>query len=501
MTIDFSKPQRQSALGIIVMAGHTTQRVARALIAPFIIAIVRADKTYFLYFGLSLLAILIIVIFFSYLSYRKFTFHLDQSKQEFIVNKGILSRTQLTIQLDKIQQVTINQTLLQKVVGIYGLKIDTAGSEGKEVSIKAIDKQVADRLREHLLDERSTDLMEDMTPLPLEKRIEAPFLKVSFATLLKVGLTSNYGSSIALVLVFFVSIIQHSAEILNALSMDDGQVEQLVKCAFTLVSVFILVLGLLIVLLIINLIRTFVKYYDFEITKHRNSLLISTGLFAKKNTLLSPDKVQMATYSQNYFQKKMNLLNVGLKQTGLGKTNDNEEMQHSNLEVPGCSAEERDQILTLILGRVPTNGTIYQPNFRFLNLPILFRVAIPLGLFLAAMWFVPEISVYLPFALLYSMVATLMIYIAYKRHRLIVSDETIIKRLGIWDIQHEVILPHKIQSITTFQYPWHKSVDVGHVDLHTAAGTIHFKFGNYTEIKKLVNYWLYQVESSDKDWM
>ncbi len=44
-----------------------------------------------------------------------------------------------------------------------------------------------------------------------------------------------------------------------------------------------------------------------------------------------------------------------------------------------------------------------------------------------------------------------------------------------------------------------KGVDVGHVDLHTAAGVIHYKFGNYTEIKKLVNYWLYQVESTDKD--
>ena len=81
------------------------------------------------------------------------------------------------------------------------------------------------------------------------------------------------------------------------------------------------------------------------------------------------------------------------------------------------------------------------------------------------------------------------------------AADFIIKKSGIWDITHEIILPQKIQAITTFQYPWHKSVDVGHVNLHTAAGIIHFKYGNYTEIKQLVNYWLYQIESGSKEWM
>lgn len=94
-----------------------------------------------------------------------------------------------------------------------------------------------------------------------------------------------------------------------------------------------------------------------------------------------------------------------------------------------------------------------------------------------------------------------MIYVSYRRHRIAVNQEFIIKTSGIWDISNEIIMPHKIQAITASQYPWHKGVDVGHLCLHTAAGKIRFKYGNYSEIKRLVNYWLYQVESGNENWM
>jgi putative membrane protein len=39
------------------------------------------------------------------------------------------------------------------------------------------------------------------------------------------------------------------------------------------------------------------------------------------------------------------------------------------------------------------------------------------------------------------------------------------------------------------------------VTLSTAGGTVSFTTGNYTEIKQLVNYWLYEVETWEKNWM
>ncbi|RZK88222.1 MAG: hypothetical protein EOO98_12715, partial [Pedobacter sp.] len=290
-------------------------------------------------------------------------------------------------------------------------------------------------------------------------------------------------------------------ELLRAFDNDHGQIEQFFKSGVTIVSVGMLLAAIILILLATNVIRTFVKYFDFQISKHQKSLLISSGLLAKKNTLLHPSKVQITEYSQNYFQKKIGLFNISLKQAHAGQQQSDKEVKTNNMEVPGCSALEKDEVLRMILSKLPQDGASYKPNFRFMNLPILFSILLPLAGYLVFYQYLPETKPFYPLAIAYVLVASLMIYISYTRQRITVSEDFIIKQSGIWEIAQEIIEPHKIQSISTSQFPWHKSLDIGHVTLHTAAGNISFSYGNYTEIKTLVNWWLYQVESTPKDWM
>lgn len=501
MESDFSKPQRQSAAGIIIMAADTIQKIIRALVIPFIIFIVKANTEELFYFGIVTVITLVLSLGYSYLSYLKFTFFLDVEKQEFIINKGVFNKTLLTIQLEKIQQVNINQTLLQKIIGVFSLQIDTPGSDKKEVSITAIDQQIAYSLKEHLLYGHKENLNDHLNTNLEQENVESPFLKLSINTLLKVGLTSNYGSSVALLIGFTYALFHNIKEFLKAFDHDDGQLEAAIQSSLSFVSIIILIVALLIILLVINIVRTLFKYYDFEITKHTHSLLISSGLLAKKNTLISPKKVQITTYSQNYFQKKFNLLNMRLRQAHSGKAESEKDLKKSNLEVPGCNSTERDEILKIILGDIPEKAKTFKPNFRFLNLPIFFKVVLTVSIYLIFWYNFDELKPFYPLAIIYSIIAIAMIYVSYTKHRLMVNQDLIIKKSGIWDITFEHIFPHKIQAITTFQYPWHKGVDVGHVNLHTAAGIIHFKYGNYTEIRALVNYWLYQIESGSEEWM
>lgn len=501
MDNNFSKPQRESALGILIMGAHMMLKIGKATFFLLVIVFVKMSGTSFLYLMLGISAIMVFSFIFAYLWYLKFTFFLDKEKQEFIVNKGIFNRDQVIIQLDKIQQVNINQNILQKIIGVYGLKIDTAGAHGEEVSIKAIDETSAYILKEHLLNSETITATEGKIELENEKTAEEPFLKISSWTLFKVGLTSNYGQSLALIVAFFYTVIYEGRQLLDAFKINKDQIQSTVTGMLTIVTIFILVACLLIVLLIVNLVRTFYKYFELEISEHSNTLLLSSGLIAKKNTLVSPNKVQITKYSQNYFQKKLNMLNMSLKQAHFGQSKKGHEMQGNTLEIPGCNAGERDELLKMILGKVPLKEKTFIPDWRFLNLPVFFKLVVPVSIFLIIAFNVPELKPYIGFSIAYLIIGVLMIYISYRRHRISVCQDFIIKTSGIWDIANEIIMPNKIQSITTFQYPWHKGVDVGHLTLHTAAGQIHFKYGNYTEIKQLVNYWLYQVESRNENWM
>jgi putative membrane protein len=92
-------------------------------------------------------------------------------------------------------------------------------------------------------------------------------------------------------------------------------------------------------------------------------------------------------------------------------------------------------------------------------------------------------------------------FFKFKNNRLFINDNFIIKQSGAWDIRNEIIEPSKIQAITTSQLFWHKNANIGSVILHTAGGTIAFQLGNFKQIKQYINLWLYEIETSDSNWM
>jgi putative membrane protein len=505
MEYDFSEPRKQSAAGIVVMFVNSLQKIIRALALPIVFIIIKSrgldNLTLIIITGLLLLSI--ILALFAYLSYQKFTFFLDQEKQEFIINKGVFNRTILTIQLNKIQQVNISQSLIQRIIGVYSLDIDTAGSEKKEASIKAIDHQTATLLKQRLLSKQVDDRAASNSVEPqvsTAQHTSPPLLKLNTTTLFKVGITSNYGASFILLSGFAFGAWQLFKNYTDAFEIERAQIGQELVKGFTLFSICILLIFALFVILSTNIIRTFVKYFNFEIVRQKHTLAVSSGLFTRKNTLLTPEKVQLSAYSQNYFQKRFDLLNLKIKQASFNDAS-KEDSKKSDLEIPGCDEQERNEILKMIFGQLPKIGTELAPNYRFIFLQSMIWIVFPIFLFLLSAYIHPPLFHYFLLIIPHAILVATMLYFEFKRHRLYVDGNFIIKRSGIWDVEHEIIEPYKIQAITAKQYFWHKKADVGHLILHTAAGIIHFRYGNYAQIQNLVNYWMFKVESSKKDWM
>lgn len=499
MKQDFSEPQKQSAAGIVIMFANTLQKVVRAIALPVILIILKSGNsgqlTLKIIVGGVLLAAALAI--FTYIRFQKFTFFLDEGKQEFIINEGVFNRSTLTIQLNKIQQVNINQSFLQQIIGVYSLVIDTAGSEKKEASIKAIDHATALKLKEKLLS-RASEV--EANAADAKPDMEHLLLRLSTSTLFKVGITTNYGASLVLLGGFILGLVQLFKDYTTAFKVENTGVDQLLDNGFSFFTVCFLIVFALIIILATNIVRTMLKYFNFQIVRQKDSLAISSGLFNRTNTLVNPNKVQLSASSQNYFQKKFNLVNVKVKQATYD-TADKEEHKKTAIEIPGCDQSERDELLKMIYQQIPVTGQALQPNYRFIILQIMRWIIIPFLIFLwMSLTFYPPFRPYLSLALPYAGIVAVMVYFEFKRHRLYVNDNFIIKRSGIWDVTYEIIEPHKIQAVTIKQYIWHKKADIGHLTLYTAAGTLDFKYGSYSLINHMVNYWMYQVESSKKDW-
>jgi len=240
-----------------------------------------------------------------------------------------------------------------------------------------------------------------------------------------------------------------------------------------------------------------IPYFDFRIHRQGNSLMMSYGLINSNNIILHPRKVQIVRLTSNYLQKKMDLYRMVVRQASSNIHKD----RKASIKIPGCNAMERDTILRFIFDELPKKGEVMKPNFRWMVASAYQFILFPFVVVGVLTWFWPALYAYLPLIPLYFIVLSFLIYLGYRNNRLYVDQGFIIKQKGIWDIQTEIIEPHKIQAISTRQKLWHRRSNIGHLVLHTAGGEISFRFGDFSKIKDLVDYWLYQVEVSKKEWM
>lgn len=504
MSADFSQPQRQSVVGILVMFFYTLQQYARALWPIIVIWLFKFDEVNKVYLSLGTIIVFSSIAVVSYLRYLNFTFFLDTENEEFIITEGVFNKTKTAIQLHKIQQVNINQSFIQRIIGVYELDVDTAGTNKKEGAIKAISHELALELKSRLLENEVKKVVSETSEFEFEtskeKTLEAehPFIKISFLSLLKVGITSNYGRSISLLLVFFITVSDYIQKITGRDVWHDENIDDYIDKNFIFQTFLILILLLLTTVLAINLVRIIFKYFDYKITRQKGSLLLSFGLLNTKSTIIKPEKVQITTVTRNYFQKKMDVLELKIKQATGGE----KEERKSAIEIPGCSESESNAILKLLFEKIPTKGVMLKPNFRKLGFSIFLSIGLPLFVFYFLRdYIVLQVPAIDYLVSVYVVLVGSVQFFRFKNNRLFINNHFIIKQSGAWDISNEIIEPSKIQAITTSQLFWHKKINIGSITLHTAGGAIAFQLGNFTKIKQYVNLWLYEIETSNSNWM
>lgn len=501
MNTAFNEPQRQSKVGIVVVFLYTLQKFARAFFPLILIFFLKMDNINLYYVIPGVFMTLVVLGFFAYFSYLNFTFHIDDENEEFIINEGIFNKTNTAIKLDKIQQVNINQSFIQKIIGVYALEVDTAGSTKKEGSIKAISHALALALKARLLDNEKKAVSENLAEAAATESVTdepKPFIKIGLLTLLKIGITSNYIRSIGLLFLFY-SYVQEN---LNNFSQTDyingSELDDFFEAQSVLRGVLIVGIALIVIVLLVNIVRTVVKFFDFTISKQKGSLLLSYGLFNSKSTIIKPEKVQITTITRNYFQRKMDILEIKIQQATSGDS----EAKKDITEIPGCNGLEKDAILRLIFDTVPEKGVMLKPNWRKLVFSLFLGIVVPISLYLGfGLYIEPLVFDYAFVAVGYTIFVAVLVFFGYRNNRLFVNDDYIIIQSGAWDVDNRIIEIGKIQALTTSQLFWHKSPDIGSLTVHTAGGDVHFALGNFSIVKEYVNLWLYTVEAKNVNWM
>lgn len=498
--IDYSIPQRQAGVGVIIEMLFAFKVGIQILWPVILILFLKISK---IGLAISLLGILVVfigIIIIGYLNYHNFLFYIDEEKEEFILEKGIFNKERVAVRFARIQQVNINQSFIQRLIDVYEVEIETAGSAKNEAKIRAVSKQTATYVRDRLLSGKISDeeieiQKENVISASPEKAITK--IKISLGSLVKIAVTSDYIKSLGLIIAFFFTVYNKLKESIFKNNEMESEFTEYLSTLHLSQYILIVTGALLLLVFVFNLLRYIIVYFDFTIKKQGRSLQFSYGLLNTKNTIIQPKKVQIVRLVTNFFQRKMNLTRMFISQA----SSDIHQDKKATIQLPGFNMQEGKQIVQFLFDAQPVKGFMVKPTIRRVIASVNKFILVPVVIALIVSWIK---AVWMPFLIglpIYLVLVSILIYISYLNNRLFVHDDFIIKKSGIWDITTEMMEPFKIQAVTTKQYPWHVKSNVGHLTLHTAGGDLEFKFGDFSIIKKYANYWLYQVETSDKEWM
>ncbi|WP_028375020.1 PH domain-containing protein [Leeuwenhoekiella sp. MAR_2009_132] len=504
----YSIPQTQSKLGVILIFLSQFYKFLRAFGAALIYFFVKGINSEILnnvLLGTGFFIILLLI--YSVIAFLRFKFHINYANSEFVLEKGVFNTEKVNVPFNKIQQVYFKRSLLQRAIGVYSLVLDTAGSSGKEISIKALREADAKKLQQVLIDVAKVEEDAPATNDVLIKEFvsnpsNAWEHKLSPATLIKLGLTSNYFRGVWLILIFVVTIYQQLGDfefIQSDMYTDSVQgyleaysrpIELFILTAIVFTVIFLL--GLL-----ISCIEIFIKYFDLKLQQTNDSLELEMGLKTNTKTSLKPRRVQLLRVITNPIQKRLNLHEVQIaiasSQNDLTKT---------KIQIPGLERIQVEKVKKFLFTYKVKPGNLFKPAV-YLYFRLIILAALPLLLTgVVASFLVPNylIEVTSILSIIYVGIVIPYQYFWYRALSLEITPEFVIIKKGVWNQKVEIIELFKLQAITVNQPLWYKKRKLYNYIFHTAGGDLSFPLTSEL-VQKQINYALFRVEIDHQPWM
>ncbi|SHI77754.1 putative membrane protein [Mesonia phycicola] len=514
MNKPFTQPQNQSKVGILVIFTSSFYKILRAVLISFAYFLFSSNSKAKLYILLGFGIVGLLSLIYSFFYYKKFKFHIDYKQKEFVLQKGVFSTEYINIPFDKIQQVYFKRSIIQRIINVYEVAIDTAGSSQKEVTIKALSKEKAEDLRSILMDLAAEENLEEVeyeVETVNDSAINPNFTKkqkvewkhqLGILDLLKLGLTSNYLRGIWLIFIFFSTIMNELSQLKIENPYIDQGVEYLDK-NYTSSSAIIFVLLMAVVLtfiagIVISTIEIFIKYFNLTLTQTTSSLDLEMGLKTNTRTSLKPRRVQLLRLSTNPIQKRLNLYEA---EVSLASSSDEIQGKKGKIRIPGLAKEKLQKIKEFLFNKADETSEAIKPHhfliFRrvMLSLIPLAIAFIPVVIF---SWY--EWKIILPFIFIYIGLSFVLNKMYYQSISIEFTESFIIKKHGIWNQETEILELFKLQSVTVKQPLWFKKRKVYNLEFHTAGGDLSFPLVR-EEVLKNLNYSFYKIETSTKAWM
>ncbi len=383
-----------------------------------------------------------------------YRFEFSVSDGELRIEQGVLIRKKLYLTSDRIQVIDISAGVIQRLFGLVAVEVKTAGSSSKEAKINAITRVKAEKLRT-LLRKKSenSDETQDVEPVSQRKvyALDTRDLLIAAST------SGRFGVALSVVGVAFSQVEQLISE------------EQMIHFVETIIprstNASMIVMSIIAVIAIawlFSFASTIIKYYDFVVEVRENELLISRGLFERKQLTIPFNRIQAVQIKEELLRQPLGYASLVIESAGYGESEGNSTTLFPLLAKPQIYSFI-NQVIPDYQMEISENSNVPSVGLRrylfrmlWISLPVILVVwsSIPYGVY---SWFL-----LLP--------ALLLGYQQYRDAEIGRGKDTLVLSFRILSKTTAIVKNYRMQSCQVQQNPFQERLNLSNFTVHVASG-------------------------------
>ena len=411
-------------------------------------------------FGLlAVLAIAAAFVGYFVAHYQRYEYEL--TPDTFDIRSGVFSRREREIPLRRIQNVDISQSVIQRILGIASVGLETAGGGQTEAQLQYVGEAEADRLQSEVSRLRRVgDATADGTE---DGEVAEPSAETIFE------ITERELGVLALVSTDFrvVSLIFFAGSIFGPSFFEE--LEPVFFGPETVLGVLFGPIAAILSIVAIGLVAGAIsaaRYYGFTLTRGREELRYERGLLQKYSGTIPLSKVQTLSVRENVLARRLGYAALYIETAGHVASSG--ESGGSQSAVP---LAERDRVERLLrsIEDVPIDQFERPPRRARERYAVRYSLVV---LALTVLSYLVSTAVdfltywYLP--LLGLLLVPVAAHLKWKHRGYHLGEDHVVTRNGFWSRTTKVVPYHRVQTTVSSETVFQRRRDLGTVVVDTA---------------------------------
>ena len=420
-------------------------------------------------------AVLALSLFFRWLGWRRFRYHVGAD--DIRVEKGILNRTARSIPYDRIQDVSIEQKPLARMMGLSEVKFETGGGDGDDATLRFVTLEEANRLRA-LIRARKAGLSEAQDTAPMVETEDAEtifamdgkrvfILGLYSFSLIIFAVLGGLAQQFDFLLPFDLWDLKRWAGLAQESGMSVNTING-VGIAGQLILAFGAFTSLIFIGFATGVVRTYLREHGFRLTQTSKGFRRQRGLLTLTDVVMPTHRVQAAVVQTGPIRKRRgwhSLKFVSLAQDSKEESN--------YVAAPLATLDEVRRIAQVAGIHGPYGDEQLRTGAALHWIIQLLLLVPPLLIAMAALVIFADTAFAPTLLLLLLLVfATFMFWCDWRRYRFGLDDQQLYLRRGWWQQRLTIAPQLKVQSIEIAQGPFTRRLGLASLKFGIAGGTL-----------------------------